>query len=162
MRELYLMRHAKSSWKTGYASDFERPLNARGRRDAPRMGAWLAANRIVPDLILASPAERARQTVAAVHQALDETGEVWWEPRIYGATVAELLDVIREVPDEYTHVLMVGHNPGFAECVQALSGQALRMPTAAIAGIGLSAARWCDVRPGSGSLLWHITPKLLP
>ncbi len=161
MYQLYLMRHAKSSWAPGYASDFRRPLNRRGQLDAPLMGRWLQKQAIQLDLILASPAERARQTVAGVVEGLGYEGDIWWEERIYDAFADDLLDIISTIPDDYGRVLMVGHNPGFSDCVTSLSGEMINMPTAAIAAIGLPVEHWRAVRPGGGTLLWHMTPKTL-
>ncbi len=161
MYQLYLMRHAKSSWNSGSTSDFGRPLNPRGQRDAPFMAQWLQKQSIQFDLILASPAERARQTVAGVVDGLGYGGEIWWEERIYDALADDLLDIINTIPDDYGRVLMVGHNPGFSDCVTALCGEMVHMPTAAIAAIELPVTHWREVRPGGGTLLWHVTPKML-
>lgn len=162
MKQLLMMRHAKSAWGASYATDFERPLNRRGRRDAPRMGAWLLQSRIMPDLILSSPAERARQTVAGLVERLGYGGEIAWERRIYAAHLDSLLEVIGEIADVYASVLLVGHNPGFSDCVAALTRTPVQMSTAAIVGIELAVDEWSAIRPGRGILMWHITPKTLP
>ena len=93
-RQLIIMRHAKSAWDTDAATDFERPLAKRGQRDAPRMGAWLQEQGIVPDFVVSSPAKRARQTVLKVCKPLGvKKKKIHWDARIYGAGAEELLEV---------------------------------------------------------------------
>ncbi len=120
-RELLVLRHAKSAWDTGARTDFERPLSGRGRRDAPRMGRFLAERGLVPDHVVSSPAERARQTVLAVCAELG-LGEdaVRWDERIYHASTGALMDVLAESPAGAHRVLIAGHNPGLEMLVQTL------------------------------------------
>jgi len=111
--QLILLRHAKSDWSSGARNDFDRPLNARGRADAPRMGAWLAANGYAPEAVIASPAARAKETAELVCAALDFTvTDIVFERELYGAPA----DVIRAVAAEYLQrhcrVMVVCHNPG--------------------------------------------------
>lgn len=161
MKHLLLLRHAKSSWDPRYATDFERPLNKRGRRDAPRMGAWLQQHHPLPEVIISSPAERARETVAGFVEGVGYESELQWDRRIYAASVDTLLEVITELPDEYERVMLVGHNPGFQGIATELSGQELRMPTAALACIALAVESWQEVKRGRGDLCWLVTPKEL-
>ncbi|MBF0309948.1 MAG: histidine phosphatase family protein [Magnetococcales bacterium] len=112
-RQLLIMRHAKSAWDTGAPTDFERPLAARGQRDAPRMGRWLLSEDLVPDHVVSSPATRARETVTLVCETLGfKRKRIVWDARIYGADTDELLEVLAEVPKKAKTVLLVGHNPG--------------------------------------------------
>ena len=110
-RRLFLLRHAKSAWPDGVA-DHDRPLADRGRRDAAAVGRWLAASGMGPDLVLVSPAQRARQTWDAVAAELGSTGEVRVTDEVYDAGPGDLLDVLRDIPAATPHVLVVGHNPG--------------------------------------------------
>ena len=123
VKTLVLLRHAKSSWKDASLPDRDRPLNDRGLRDAPRIGGALAELVGTPDLVVSSPAARALATARIVAEAVGFPLEaIDVDERIYGATPAELLKVIRGLDDERNHVILVGHNPGFTELVNALSG----------------------------------------
>lgn len=160
MKELLILRHAKSSWDTAAVDDFERPLAPRGEKEAPRMGAYLAAIDFLPDLIVSSPARRASQTAQKVAKAAGFKGDIAFEPRIYLADADTLLEVVHTLPETAGRVLLVGHNPGFEELVAALCGGAVRLATAALASIELPAATaWLDVERESGVLLWLVTPK---
>lgn len=167
MKLLTLLRHGKSDWDAPYARDFDRPLKERGRRDAPLMGCCLAALGLLPDLIVSSPARRARKTAELFQEAVDYHGSIRWEETIYGASVGELMAVVRRLPEEAEHVVLVGHNPGLEELSARLIGvpalgpnMGLRLPTAALAHIRLAVQQWRDVQPDSGQLQWLLTPKL--
>ncbi|WP_022948309.1 SixA phosphatase family protein [Methylohalobius crimeensis] len=165
--ELWLLRHAKSAWNEGVASDFERPLNDRGKRDAPRMGRWMAGQHLVPDYIVASPAKRVRQTVKRVCRALNvNLDQVRWDERIYEADVRDLLAVLRECPASATRVLLVGHDPGLSELLKTLgefepSREVKLMPTAALARLRINGS-WRDLEPGKGRLMDITRPRGLP
>ncbi len=161
MKTLLLLRHAKSSWDDVSLRDFERPLADRGKRDAPRMGEELRLRAPLPDLIISSPAARARQTAQAVVDAGGLTARLEFNESIYGATSAELMRLIRRMPDTVDCALMVGHNPGFEEVVSRLTGSDERMPTAALACIEFQIDHWNDLEDGAGRLVWLLTPKKL-
>ena len=161
MKTLLLLRHAKSSWDDASLRDFERPLADRGRRDAPRMGEQLKLRAPLPDLIISSPAERARQTAQAIVEAGGLTARLEFHDSIYGATSAELMRLIRRLPDAVNCALMVGHNPGFEELVSRLIGSDERMPTAALACIEFQIGHWNDLEDEAGRLIWLLTPKKL-
>jgi phosphohistidine phosphatase len=156
-----LLRHAKSSWDDAGLRDFDRPLSDRGRRDAPRMGEALLDRGPSPDLIVCSPAARARQTVEAFTKAAGLSAHVKFDGGIYDAPSAELMKLIRALPDSRNRVLLVGHNPGFEDIVARLTGAYERMPTAALACIELSVGSWKDVEDSTGRLAYLLTPKLL-
>ena len=161
MKELLIMRHAKSSWNPPYPTDFERPLNKRGRKAAPRMGKFLAGRDLLPDLIVSSPAERAKQTVELFMMASGYDGETHFEQGIYNAYIGDLVAVVQGLPDAVERAMLVGHNPGFEMLVEQLCGGDVRMPTAAIAYIKLPVTSWADVGRETGELQWLVTPKLL-
>lgn len=161
MKTLLLLRHAKSSWDDVALRDFERPLADRGKRDAPRMGEELKLRAPLPDLIISSPAARARQTTQAVVEAGGLTARLEFNDSIYGATSAELMRLIRRLEDGVNCALMVGHNPGFEELVSRLTGSDERMPTAALACIEFQIDHWNDLEDGVGRLIWLLTPKRL-
>jgi len=124
-RELILMRHAKSDWPEGVA-DFNRPLKKRGRKAAQAMGAWLLANNRIPDWIVASPAQRARETAEKLCKglALKKRASIHYDDRIYEANVEALKSVLTDCPMFAKCVLLVGHNPGLDELLMDLTSDA--------------------------------------
>jgi phosphohistidine phosphatase len=140
-RELLILRHAKSDWDTSAANDFDRPLAGRGKRDAPRVGRYLKNQGLIPDYVVSSPAQRAKQTVVAVCEQMDiDPDKINWDSRIYHATAGTLLDVLNEVPDDAKRVLIAGHNPGLEILLQNLCNHTIPeqedyklLPTAAVA-----------------------------
>ena len=159
MKTLLLLRHAKSSWDDSSLKDFDRPLSARGKRDAPRMGKALKKRGPLPDLILSSPAMRARETVEAVIKSARMESSLQFEETIYAASSAELMRVVRRIPQSIACAMMVGHNPGFEDLAARLTGTAQEMPTAALACVEFRAGRWEDIQDGEGVLRWLMTPK---
>jgi len=161
MKTLLLLRHAKSGWKDNGLGDFDRPLNQRGLKAAPAMGKLLRKRKLQPDLVLSSPAERARQTTQLVLESADLKTELRYDERIYEAGVARLLEIISQIDDEADVAMLVGHNPGFEDLQEALTGEAHDFPTAALACIELNIEKWNKVRAGAGRLEWLATPKEL-
>lgn len=161
MKTLLLLRHAKSDWGDSSLRDFDRPLAPRGERDAPRMGKALRKRGVTPDFIVTSPAARARATVQAVKQAAKLAAEINFDETIYGAASAELMKLIRHLPDQSACALMIGHNPGFEDLVGRLTGSHERMPTAALACVEFDLEQWADVEDRKGRLVWLLTPKQL-
>jgi len=161
MKTLLLLRHAKSSWDNPGLRDFDRPLSARGERDAPRIGKALRKRAVTPALIFSSPAARAKATIEAVTKSAKLDAEPKFDEKIYGASTPELMRIIRRLPDESSCVLLVGHNPGFEDLVERLTGKSERMPTAALACIQFQIDHWDDVEDHKGTLDWLITPKQL-
>jgi phosphohistidine phosphatase len=159
MKTLFVMRHAKSSWENADLSDFERPLNERGLRAAPFMGALLREKNFAPDLILSSPARRAAQTAEAVKRAAGFSAAVKFDERIYEASPHALLYLLAETGDEFNRALLVGHNPGLEGLIKILTGKLEAMPTAALAEIELNIARWSEISPERGNLISLIRPK---
>jgi len=133
---LIVLRHAKSDWPDD-VEDFERPLAGRGRRDAPAAGRWLAEHAGEIDLVVCSPAKRARQTWKRVAGELPSAPKARFEPRLYGEGVAALLDVLADLPEDAGTVLFVGHNPDLSELVERLSGTGCELRTSSIAVIDL-------------------------
>jgi phosphohistidine phosphatase len=161
MKTLFLLRHAKSSWRDAGLPDFERPLNERGRRAAPRIGKYMRRQKMQPQLILCSPAERARQTIALVSAAAAFKAELRFDERIYEATVARLISVLSQIDEKAGTALVVGHNPGMEELLQSLTSEVRHMPTAALAHIALNIERWADIGEQSGDLVRLVRPKEL-
>lgn len=120
--KLIIMRHAKSDWATHASGDFERPLAERGKKDAPRMGLWLAQQVFIPEIIISSPALRAKQTTMAVADKIDMPVErLNWESGIYAASLDDLLSVLDEYSYQANTLLLVGHNPGLDYLLEYLS-----------------------------------------
>jgi phosphohistidine phosphatase len=161
MKTLLLLRHAKSDWNDVSLRDFERPLADRGKRDAPRMGQEMKVRAPLPDLIISSPAARARETIEAVVASGGLTARLEFNETIYGASSAELTRLVRRLPDTVNCALMVGHNPGFEELVARLTAADERMPTAALACIEFQIDHWKDIEDKTGKLIWLMTPKKL-
>ena len=168
MRRLMLLRHAKSDWSTAMA-DMDRPLAARGREAAPRMGAYLKEESLLPDLALVSAASRTRETWDLVRPFLDMDA-VRFEPQIYEAPAVRLYNLLREVEPAVRTLLMIGHNPGFQELAKMLVGHGDRyamarlvqkFPTAGLAVIDFDVENWADVEPQGGRLDRFVTPKSL-
>ncbi|WP_223653023.1 SixA phosphatase family protein [Hymenobacter psoromatis] len=162
MKTLYLMRHAKSSWSFDELSDQERPLNDRGRDDAPRMGQALAARRIRLDRLVSSPAVRAMSTAVLVARELKlPSSSIVVEPTIYQADVATLLAVIRAQPDAAQSVLLTGHNPTITDVANQLSPSPLHgeMPTAAVLCLHFQTDKWADVKPANAEFYFYDYPK---
>jgi phosphohistidine phosphatase len=163
MKTLLVLRHAKSSWSDQTLDDHERPLNERGLRDAPRMGALVRERRLTPDLIISSDAMRARMTAEAVAETDRAVGEIQLDPRLYLAGPADILAVLREVTETTVRtVMIVGHNPGLEYLVAQLTGDPHDFPTAALAEILLPIDQWRDLELSTrGTLAGLWRPKEL-
>jgi phosphohistidine phosphatase len=157
VRRLVLLRHAKSAWPDG-VPDVRRPLNDRGRRDAPAAGQWLRDHVGTLDAVVCSPAQRTRETWALVAAELDAAPTAIFDDRIYAAEPEELLDVVRELPDTAGTALLIGHNPGVVELVELLGGQEREMRTASIAVLSWSGI-WADAAEDGAQLDEHTTPR---
>lgn len=142
MKTLLVMRHAKSSWAESSLSDHDRPLNTRGMRDAPRMGEHLVRMGLVPDLIVTSTAERARDTALTVQETCGSAAEVMEARALYHGGVASYVSVLRAVDGVHRQVLVVAHNPGAEDFVTAMTGEHVEMKTATIAHISLPIDSW--------------------
>jgi phosphohistidine phosphatase len=167
-RQLLIMRHAKSDWSSDLLSDFERPLNQRGRAAAPKMGRWLRTQGLTPDYVVSSPAKRARQTVLRVCRELEyaETA-IHWEESIYEAAVPALCRVLADCPAAAQRVLLIGHNPGLENLAIYLAEQQTpvfeegkHLPTAALVQLAMP-ADWKSLIPGCGRFISLTRPRSL-
>lgn len=146
-RNVVLIRHAKSSWANPLQSDYDRPLNERGLRDAPMMGGRLKAKGVIPDLIIASTAKRAAKTARLIAEAVGyDPAKIEWQEKLYHCISSVFEEVITSVDDAIQTVFIVAHNPG----ISSFAGEASAanvitdMPTCAVAGIELEADHWYD------------------
>ena len=169
MKTLGLYRHAKSDWNDARARDFDRPLNARGRKGAVAMARHMQSLDLAWDRVIASPAVRVAETIEMGTAALDITIPVNWDRRIYLASSATLLDLIREIEGDPASVLMVGHNPGLEDLIFDLvpddGSSPLRdlveekFPTATLAILEIDVMQWSDVEMGTARLTHLKRPR---
>ncbi len=161
MKRLTLIRHAKSSWKDPDLDDFDRPLNKRGQRDAPTMGERLAGRGHLPNVIVSSPAERARLTAQAIAQELNiPPAQLVYDENIYEAEALGLLELIHGFSEQWQHALLVGHNPGLTDLGNLLAACGLdNLPTCGILCIDFDVSAWKAVAPRGGSLVFYDFPK---
>jgi phosphohistidine phosphatase len=162
MKELYLIRHAKSSWDNPQLDDFDRPLNARGRRNAPFMGQLLYSQGIIFDLMIASPAVRTALTAEII---ATETGypleKIAYEKRIYEGSLFTLMQIIHGIPDDYQRVAIIGHNDELTLVANALCLQPItdNIPTCGVAGLEFSVSSWKEIQNHSGKCRCFEYPK---
>jgi len=173
MRRLLLLRHAKSSWEQSGLDDMSRPLAARGRSAAPLIGRHISGYGLIPDLVVCSSAERARQTLELVHAEWDDgvdekTPRVEMRAALYLAAPSDMLAMLRRLDDGIKTVMLVGHNPGMGMLAMRLAAKgdprgmktmARNFPTAALAVLDLEIASWRALDPGCGYLQSFIRPK---
>lgn len=166
VKRVYLLRHAKSSWEDRSLADRDRPLAGRGRRAARAIADHLGAEGIRPELVLCSPARRARETLERVEGALGDEVEVVFEEVLHGASEARLLARLRALPPEVGSVLVIGHNPGLEQLALALASEGAELarmrekyPTAALATIDVPADRWNALERGGGELVAYVRPR---
>ena len=159
MKTLFVLRHAKSSWEDPDLADFDRPLNDRGTTSAPFMGGLMANNGLSPDVILSSPAVRARETAKLAKEGGDLDAEIRYDERIYEASPAMLRQVVGDVGEEFRSVMIVGHNPGMEGFIRFLTGKLEPMPTAALAVIDLDIPSWGEINAERGVLRKIFRPK---
>lgn len=161
MKTLYLIRHAKSDWSDEALSDFDRPLNKRGLKDAPLMGSHLADKGIHPDLILSSPALRAKTTALAIVSALSYPHEsVHYESDLYACDVETILSAIRGVSDSIDTIFLFGHNPELTECANFITGGDIEnIPTCGVVEMRLKNDSWKSIGGHSAELRGFDFPK---
>jgi phosphohistidine phosphatase len=162
-RRVYLMRHAKSSWKEPLP-DHDRPLNKRGKKAAKRIGRELAKRGVGWDLLLVSTARRARATAKRLLRAMGRSPQKYRsEPRIYDADYLEIFERIKHLDDAVGSVLLIGHNPAVSDAAVLLSGQSRFdwLPTGAVAGLEFQVTRWEEIAPGSGEVILTLYPREL-
>jgi phosphohistidine phosphatase len=160
VKTLLIVRHAKSDWGHPGLADHDRPLNARGRRDAPAMGLRLAERGTVPDVIRSSTALRARTTAAAFAEAFGrEASALELDETMYATSVDRLLDVIATLDDDAATVMLVGHNPEFSALVGRLTGDDVELSTCTVAEVRLPVERWVDASGAAGELARIDRPK---
>jgi phosphohistidine phosphatase len=159
-RRLIIMRHAKSAWDTDAPTDHARPLNKRGRRDAPRIGQRLAELQWQPQLVLSSDSQRTQETFRLLCEGLGQEIQVRFLLSLYAAGTEELTTELRAVDDDVACVLALGHNPGWEEAVEWLCEQSVHMTTANAVLLEGSGSSWGDTLSNAG--LWNLRNVIRP
>jgi len=166
MKRLTILRHGKAIRSDDFPIDYDRPLSKRGPQDLKRAVKVLANLSPPVDWIVSSPAKRAHQTASIVNEGLGLEKRVVWEEDIYSRGADALFLILLETPDEFDHVLVVGHNPTLEQIVSGLCAgsdchMANSLPTSGLASIELDIARWEQLRWGCGELRLLLRPRLL-
>ncbi len=146
-KELYLIRHAKSSWNDPYETDFDRPLNSRGEGDAPEMGRRLKSLGVKPDLVISSTAKRAKQTAKKICKSIGyDVDAIKWVEKLYHCGPVVFEEVLYELDDNISSVFIVAHNPGITMFANSLTHNFFteNMPTCAVVGARFSLKQWTD------------------
>lgn len=166
MKHILLLRHAKSSWDDSSLDDFDRPLAKRGKKDAPRMGAFISNSGYLPDHVFSSTAKRARQTTTMFCEVAGLEDEIIsWTDDFYYGSAYDYLEAIQEAPERSETIMLVGHNPKMEETASLLCSDSksytVRMPTAALVCLEHPAVKWSQVKEGTARIKWMMIPKLL-
>jgi len=159
IKTLYIIRHAKSSWKDLALDDFERPLNKRGKRDAPVMGERLAKNQVMPDIILSSPAKRAKMSAKIIANKVHYDKKIIFKQEIYEADQQTLQKIVNNIDDRYDTAFLVGHNPGLNELAEYYVNYEENLPTCGIIGIAFTCNHWKESNAENARLLSVDYPK---
>jgi phosphohistidine phosphatase len=166
MKQILLLRHAKSSWDDPGLNDFDRPLAERGLNDAPLMGQFVNKAGYSPAVIYSSPAKRAEQTTKLFSDAAGiEVDNIQWNEDLYYGSMKDYIEQIQAASDDHERVMVVGHNPIMENTAGLLAGSehkiAVRMPTAALVCLECFADTWEEVAPGTCQIKWMMIPKIL-
>ncbi|HET8858508.1 histidine phosphatase family protein [Marivirga sp.] len=160
MKKLIIIRHAKSSWDYPHLNDYNRPLNERGKRDAPKMAKWLSSQVRKVDLIISSGAERAKNTAMAFEAVLHAPMEI--DDNLYHASHSKLMSLVKQTKNEVDCLILVSHNPGLNDLANyLLSGFPDNIPTTGIVSMKLDIQKWSEASPESASLHFFQYPKNL-
>jgi phosphohistidine phosphatase len=159
MKTLYLLRHAKSSWDNSAILDFDRPLNKRGLETAPFIGKVIYDKQIQPDLILSSPAKRAKHTAILVKETAQLSAQIKYEEKIYEASRIKLVEIISDLEEEFKSVLLVGHNPGLECFTNYFTDKMPNIPTACLLKININVEKWSEIAENCGEIDFIIRPK---
>jgi phosphohistidine phosphatase len=159
MKKLYIIRHAKSSRSDETLEDFERPLSKRGKANAPMMGERLKEKGIMPDIIISSPAKRAKSTAEIIAKEIGYEKKVLFDEKIYEASVDELCKILTSINDKNSAVFLVGHNPSLNDLAYYYVDHEANIPTCGIVEIAFECDTWADIEPKNAKLLSFEYPK---
>jgi len=156
MKRLLIMRHAKSSWKDSDLTDHERPLKKRGKNDAHQMGKLLRSKKIVPDMIISSTAQRAKETAEMLAESMKFKEDIIFSDALYMAEPTDILNAITSHASKEKTVMVIGHNPGSEALVQILTGKVECLPTASIAYVTAKIDDWKEITKDDGLKLKNL------
>lgn len=161
MKKIYLIRHSKSSWSEPGMDDFDRPLNKRGKTTLPYMAGRLKAFKIKPDLILSSPAKRAKKTAQAIADGVGyDKSKISFQDSLYDSSYTSYRYLLDSLDDALNSIFIIGHNPTITEVGERLSGAILtNMPTCSIVCIEFDVESFKDIEENSGKVLFFDYPK---
>jgi len=161
MKTLILVRHAKSSWNEPGLSDFNRPLNERGKRDAPRMGKRFKEKALTPDRLISSSAKRALDTCTLIASAIEfPERNIIANKNLYHANEDQILSIVHDLIEPDDVIMLFGHNPGFTDFTNRLMNIHIdNIPTCGIIGCTLPVDKWSDIKWGSGKMIFFDFPK---
>lgn len=165
MKTLYVVRHAKSSWDEPDLSDFDRPLNNRGKRDAPRMGKRLKERDFTPECVISSPARRAHSTAKRICKTLEfDKNKIKTDRRLYHASEETMLSVVQGISNKYHSLMIFGHNPGLTDFVNGLMDEESgfytdNVPTCGIVAFSFEVDSWEEVNWKKGKVILYDYPK---
>lgn len=160
MKKIMIMRHGKSDWSDGSIRDFDRPLNKRGKLAASVMGKEIKRINLVPDLILSSPALRAKMTAELFVENSGFNNKIIWNKSFYFGYTEEIIQAIKDVDEKYENIMIFGHNPTWSYITERLSGEYCSMKTADLAVLEYN-DKWKDLKNNSCKLVNYISPKEL-
>ena len=157
------MRHAKSDWDSGVNSDFERPLNPRGREDAVFMGKYMFTNGLIPDIIISSPASRAKETTLLVAECISYDKDIIFRDELYFGSISRIIEILQQLDNSTSTVLLTGHNPTWESMCELLQDKKIQviMSTASIASISTYNNSWSELKIYRNRLDWLISPKTI-
>ena len=161
MKTIYLVRHAKSSWKYPNLDDFERPLNKRGRKSAPLMGAILKKLKVAPDLIVSSPANRAAMTARIIADKISyPLDNIRYSESMYEFSANALIDVVEHLDDVLNKAMLVGHNPALTDLANYIGNKPIsNIPTSGVFCVELDISSWKKIGEHCGKLKFFEFPK---
>lgn len=159
MKKLYLIRHAKSSWKDMTLDDFDRPLNKRGKKNAPFMASKLKQKNIIPDLLLSSPAKRAKATAKHFKEIYEFKDEIVYDDSLYHPSFNEMEEVIKTIDNKNDTVFLFSHNPAINSFVESYIDLYENVPTTGVVGISFDTNKWEDISFCISELLLFDYPK---
>ena len=161
MKTLLLVRHAKSSWDVAGLDDFERPLNERGKKDAPEMAKRVKERNIRPDIFLSSSAKRAYKTAKLFAKEFGVAkSEIVLEKKLYGASITAFLEVVSQIDDKHESVILFSHNPGITEFANTLTNVHIDdMPTCSVFAVQSDAGKWSEFLKSDKLFLFFDYPK---
>lgn len=159
MKKLFLIRHAKSDWSNKSLDDFDRPLNKRGKKNASLMGKLLRDKHIHPDLIISSPAYRARTTTKKIAKKINYQNDIMYNENLYEASLKTILEIVSFIEDENDEVFVISHNPGLNMLAFYLIDFNNNLPTCGILEINFECDSWREVKKNNAKFVSFEYPK---